>query len=93
MPIGKRIDYEKLRGALKYGDTKAIAKQLSIHRASLSRKLSNPMSLEDLNEICFYLGRDTEDFLFEHEMTPEEMEEKRKQREELKVKRKLSKPT
>lgn len=93
MPIGKRIDYEKLRETFKYGDTRSLAKQLGIHRASLSRKLANPMSIDDLNEICFYLERDTEYFLVEYEMTAEEMGEKQERREQLKVKRKLGKTT
>ena len=44
-----------------------ICQALGIQRVSLSRKLANPMSIEDLNEICFYLERDTEDFLVEYD--------------------------
>ena len=78
-----------LKGAISYkGGMTTIAEQLGIHRVSLSRKLSK-LSLNDLNEICYYLERHTNEFVVEYEITEREMKERLKQRQELKVKRKL----
>ena len=88
MAIGARVDKEKLRGAMQ-GKITTIAERLGINRVSLSKRLAKPLSLEDLTEICFYLDRDVNEFLVSYQPTIEEMQGRRKKRDELKQKRKL----
>ena len=69
---GLEIDMDRLRGAVS-GRGVQLAERLSIHQTTLSRKLRGgiPLTLDELNEIARFLGRDTEDFIVDFEMEAE----------------------
>ena len=63
------IDYERLRGAIGRRQEE-IAHVLGIHRTSLSRKIhgKHKLTLDEMNKIAYFLGRDACDFIIETEM-------------------------
>jgi len=70
MPKGKRINVEKVRREIVADRLGVkIANHMGINRFSLYRKFSTgKLTLDDLNKICAYLGRDVAEFLDEFEL-------------------------
>jgi DNA-binding Xre family transcriptional regulator len=86
--MGVKIDMGELRDAVKRRGIE-LAEWMGIHKFSLYRKLGqSQIGLDDLNEICYFLGRDAKDFLVYREITSEDIKAKREKRETLKKKRK-----
>lgn len=61
--MGIRIDFEKLRGAIK--NQSDLAKRMGIARYTLYRKLNGEVGItfDDLNQIAYHLHRNAEDFI------------------------------